>query len=156
MTANRAERCGIGVALVAVMAAAVALGGCASTQKPVLYPNAKAREVGKEQADRDVEECRKLASEYVNSTAGKDIGKGAAGGGAIGGTAGAAGGAVRGAMSGRGAGAGAATGAAVGAATGATAGAVRGAIKQGEPSPVYKQFVNRCLRDRGYDVIGWQ
>jgi hypothetical protein len=44
----------------------------------------------------------------------------------------------------------------VGAATGATAGAVRGAVKQTEPSPVYKQFVDRCLRERGYDVVGWQ
>lgn len=55
-------------------------------------------------------------------------------------------------MSGRGAG----FGAAVGAATGATAGLVHGAAKQTEPSPVYKQYVNRCLHERGYDVLGWQ
>ncbi|HEY3019959.1 MAG TPA: hypothetical protein VGJ32_07180, partial [Solirubrobacteraceae bacterium] len=61
-------------------------------------------------------------------------------------------GAVGGAVSGRGAG----TGAAVGAATGATAGAVHGAAKQTEPSPVYKRYVDRCLGERGYAVIGWQ
>jgi hypothetical protein len=44
----------------------------------------------------------------------------------------------------------------VGAATGATAGAVHGAAKDVGPTPVYKGFVNRCLRERGYDVVGWQ
>lgn len=132
------------------------LSACARTQKPVLYPNAKLEQVGSEQAKRDIEACRQMASEYVEGSAGKDIGKGAVAGGVIGGTAGAAGGAVHGAMSGRGAGAGAAIGGATGAAAGATAGAVRGIFKQTEPSPVYKQFVSHCLRRRGYEVIGWQ
>ena len=43
-----------------------------------------------------------------------------------------------------------------GAAAGAAAGTVRGAIKNSETSPVYKNFVQKCLRDRGYEVIGWQ
>jgi hypothetical protein len=132
------------------------LVSCARTQKPVLYPNAKVQQTPKEQVDRDIEDCRKLASEYVGSSAGRDIAKDAAIGGGAGAATGAAGGAVHGAISGRGAGAGAATGAAIGAATGATAGAVRGAVKNTEPSPVYKQFVDRCLRERGYDVMGWQ
>ncbi len=131
-----------------VLAGLLALGGCASSQSPVLYPNAKLKQVGREQASRDIEECRKLADDYVQSTAAKDVAKGAA----VGGAAGAAIGAVGGAVSGRGAG----TGAAVGAATGATAGAVHGAAKQTEPSPVYKRYVDRCLRERGYEVIGWQ
>jgi hypothetical protein len=38
----------------------------------------------------------------------------------------------------------------------AAAGTVRGAIKNSETSPVYKNFVQKCLRDRGYAVIGWQ
>ena len=131
-----------------VLAGLLALGGCASSQSPVLYPNAKLQQVGREQASRDIEECRKLADDYVQSTAAKDVAKGAA----VGGAAGAAIGAVGGAVSGRGAG----TGAAVGAATGATAGAVHGAAKQTEPSPVYKRYVDRCLGERGYEVIGWQ
>ena len=125
----------LGAVLVALL-----LAGCASTQAPVLYPNAKLKEVGKDQAERDIEACRTLADEYVKSTAGKDIAKGAA----VGGVAGAAVGAVGGAVSGRGAG----VGAAVGAAT--------GAIKQPGPSPVYKRYVDRCLHERGYDVLGWQ
>lgn len=131
-----------------VLAGLLTLGGCASSQSPVLYPNAKLKQVGSQQAGRDIEECRKLADEYVQSTAAKDIAKGTA----VGGAAGAAIGAVGGAVSGRGAGA----GAAVGAATGATAGAVHGAAKQTAPSPVYKRYVDRCLRERGYEVIGWQ
>ena len=134
--------------LTLVLAGLLALGGCASSQSPVLYPNEKLKQAGREQADREITECRKLADAYVQSTAGKDIAKGAA----VGGAAGAAIGAVGGAVSGRGAG----TGAAVGAATGATAGVVHGAVKQTAPSPVYKAYVNRCLRERGYEVIGWQ
>lgn len=134
-------------AALGVMAGLV-LGACARTQRPVLYPNAKLQQVGKAQAEQDIEACRKRADDWVESTAGKDIAKGAA----VGGAAGAAVGAVGGAVSGRGAG----TGAAVGAATGATAGAVHGAAKQTRPSPVYKQYVNRCLKERGYDVLGWQ
>lgn len=134
--------------VVTVCLCVVVAAGCARTQRPVLYPNAKLQHVGKTQADRDIEACRKLADAYVDSTAGKDIGRGAA----VGGAGGAAVGAVGGAVSGRGAG----LGAAVGAATGATAGVVHGAARQTGPSPVYKQFVNRCLKDRGYDVLGWQ
>jgi uncharacterized protein YcfJ len=130
------------------MIAGLALGACARAQSPVLYPNAKLQQVGKEQADQDIEACRKLADDWVESTAGKDIAKGTA----VGAVGGAAIGAVAGAVSGRGAGA----GAAVGAATGGTAGAVHGAAKQTSPSPVYKQFVNRCLQERGYEVLGWQ
>jgi len=126
----------------------LAMVGCSSTQNPVLYPNAHLREVGQEQAERDIQACRELASQNVPSAAGKEVAKdtavGAAGGAAVG--------AVAGAVSGHGAG----RGAAIGAATGGTAGAVHGAAKQIDPSPVYKNFVNRCLREKGYEVIGWQ
>jgi outer membrane lipoprotein SlyB len=142
------SRMGVREPLALALAGLLALGGCASSQSPVLYPNARLKQVGREQADRDIAECRRLAGEYVQSTAAKDVAKGTA----VGGVAGAAIGAVGGAVSGRGAG----VGAAVGAATGATAGAVHGAVKQTAPSPVYKQYVDRCLRERGYDVIGWQ
>ena len=43
-----------------------------------------------------------------------------------------------------------------GMAAGAAAGTVRGAMDSGETSPVYKRFVQKCLSDRGYEVIGWQ
>lgn len=69
----------------------------------------------------------------------------------VGGVAGAAIGAVGGAVGGN-----AGRGAAIGAATGATAGAIGGVVKHSNPSPAYKGFVDRCLRDRGYEVAGWQ
>ena len=48
------------------------------------------------------------------------------------------------------------TGAAVGAATGATAGFMRSLFKGSEPSQAYRGFVDRCLRERGYDPVGWE
>src|SRR2546430_4267621 len=96
------------------LAGLLALGGCASSQSPVLYPNEKLKQAGREQADREITECRKLADAYVQSTAGKDVAKGAA----VGGAAGAAIGAARGGGIGRGGGTGAAGGGATGAAAG--------------------------------------
>ena len=65
--------------------------GCAS--RPQLYPNDKLKRVGKDAADRDIEECMKLADDYVSSGKGKEIAKGAGKGAALGGVGGAVGGA---------------------------------------------------------------
>jgi len=43
---------------------------------------------------------------------------------------------------------------AAGAAVGGTAGAVSGAMQE-KPSSTYRQFVQRCLSEKGLDVIGW-
>jgi hypothetical protein len=130
----------------AVLAAAVTLSACAAS-RPVLYPNAHLARVGQAQAEQDIATCRQLADQYVASGgAGTVAGSTAVGGGA-GAAIGAAGGAVRGS---------AGTGAAVGAATGATAGFIRGLFRASEPSPTYKNFVNHCLRERGYQPVGWQ
>jgi len=132
--------------IVGVLVLALTLAGCAAST-PVLYPNAHLSRVGQPQAQRDIAECQQLADQYIASGgAGTVAGSTAVGGGA-GAAIGAAGGAVRGS---------AGTGAAVGAATGATAGFLRGLFKASEPSPVYKNFVNHCLRERGYEPVGWQ
>ncbi len=125
---------------------ALALAGCAR-QTPVLYPNAYLNQVGQAQAQRDIAECKQLADQYIASGGAGTVAGSTAVGGGVGAAIGAAGGAVGGA---------AGTGAAVGAATGATAGLVRGLFRASEPSPVYKNFVNRCLRERGYEPIGWE
>ncbi len=127
---------------------AVAIAGCA-TQRPVLYPNAKLKRVGNEAAQRDVDDCMRMAEQYGVAPGGGDkvarrAGEGAAVGGATG--------AVAGAIGGRNVGDAAAAGAAIG----GTAGAVRGAVRSDRPSEAYRGFVQRCLRERGYDVIGWQ
>ena len=124
------------------------LGLCACAgPRPVLYPNAHLQTVGRTQADQDVADCRRLASEYVKSNRGAQVAKSTGAGAAVGAAVGAATGAVFG-RAGR--------GAAAGAAGGGAGGFARGVIKSGQPSPVYRNFVDHCLRDRGYDVVGWQ
>ena len=41
-------------------------------------------------------------------------------------------------------------------AAGAAAGLVKGVSDAGKPSPVHRQFVERCLREKGYETLGWQ
>ena len=122
--------------------------GCASNPHPVLYPNAQYQRAGEAQAQRDIDACYDLAdrSSVSRTTDGK-VARRTAEGAAVGGAAGAAVGAVRGNDIGRAAGAGAAGGAA--------AGAVRGAFKSTDQNPTWRNFVQRCLREKGYDVIGW-
>jgi len=123
--------------------------GCAGTPNPVLYPNNHLKQVGQVAADRDIAECRQLASSsgVVETRDGKVAGQ-AAGGAAIGGGSAGGWGQVRGNDAGE--------RALAGAAAGAAAGTVRGAMNSGQTSPVYRNFVQKCLRDRGYEVIGWQ
>lgn len=129
--------------------AASLLAGCAGAPpKPVLYPNGHLQTVGQVQADRDIAECRQLAlSSGVAEKKSGEVGKQAAGGAAIGGASAGAWGLVRGNPG---------QNAVAGAAAGAAAGAVRGSMQSAETSPVFKNFVQRCLRERGYEVIGWQ
>jgi outer membrane lipoprotein SlyB len=132
--------------LIGFSACLLVLVGCAANQ-PVLYPNSHLQTVGPYRADQDIEQCKAMASQYVNSYPGREVARqtawGAAGGAAIG--------AVGGAISGN-----AGQGAALGAATGATAGLMHGAYQASEASPVWQNFVAQCLRDKGYQVIGWQ
>jgi len=125
------------------------VAGCA-VPKPILYPNDHLQQVGKEVADRDIDECREMAKD-AGATASKgksgQVAGSTAAGGAIGSAAGAVGGAVVG-HPGR--------GAMVGAASGATAGFLRGLFRRSPPSNAYKQFVQRCLKERGYDPVGWE
>ena len=127
--------------------ALVALAGCA-TQRPVLYPNAKYNQVGPEVAQKDIDTCIQLAESHgITHDSGGNVARDGATGAVIGGAAGAGAGAVRGNIG---------HDAGVGAAAGAAAGVARGAIRSGEPGQVYKGFVQRCLREKGYDVIGWK
>jgi hypothetical protein len=138
--------------LVLALLGAMALAGCASGPKPILYPNDRLQAVGQAQAEQDIAECRELA-ESAGASAGSGKAERAAGstvaGGAIGGASGAVGGAILGS---------AGTGAAVGAATGATAGLVRSIFSGGGtgPSAAYRNVVDRCLHERGYEPAGWE
>ena len=129
----------------------VGAAGC-SSQRPVLYPNEQFKRVGSSVAERDTNDCLRQAEEYVASNGRVDSAvMGAATGAVTGGTIDAAAGAAGGAIVGH-----AGTGAAIGGAAGATRGLILGLWGTQNPSPVYRNFVNRCLRDKGYDPIGWQ
>jgi hypothetical protein len=130
-----------------------ALVSCAS-QRPILYPDEQLKRVGSNMAGRDIEDCMRQAEQYVSD---RRVGKAVAGSvtesgtsAAIGAAAGAAGEAVVGR---------AGTSAPIGAAGGGAAGVTRGVLhvvnSKHSPPPVYKNFVDRCLRERGYEPIGW-
>jgi outer membrane lipoprotein SlyB len=129
----------------------LALGACASSPEPVLYPNERLQAVGSAQAEQDIAECRALAEGAGASEGTSDARRAAGGtvaGGAVGGASGAVGGAILGSPG---------TGAAVGAATGATAGLMRSIFRGGSgPSAAYRNVVDRCLRERGYEPMGWE
>lgn len=133
------------------------LAGC-SSPKPILYPNAHLQEVGETVAEEEIELCQEAAEDAgakPKSGQAGDTATRTATGAAMGSAAGAAGGAVGGAIRGN-PGRGAMTGAAAGAAGGATRGLLRSLFSRRQPSQVYKQYVSRCLRERGYDVVGWK
>jgi hypothetical protein len=132
------------------IAAALALAGCA-TSRPILYPNAHYQSVGADAAEREISECRKLA-ETAGAREGPGAGGQVAGSTAAGAGIGAAGGAVGGAIGGS-----AGLGAAAGAAGGAVAGFLGGLFsRKPKPDAAYRNFVDRCLRERGYEPTGWQ
>ena len=119
-----------------------------SQKRPVLYPNYHLQQVGNETAQTEIDDCVSFAKEYVaSSNSSGKVAKSTAQGGAVGAAGGAATGAVLGSI-GRGAAAGAAGGAAVG--------CLQGLFRSPEPDPVFRQFVERCLRDKGYEPIGWK
>ncbi len=134
---------------------AVALAACSAT-KPTLYPNDQYNKVGAAQADQDVANCQAQAEQYVK-TGGQggqratEVARNTGTGAAVGAASGAVGGAIGGNVG---------EGAAVGAASGATAGLLGTMFgwmfQRNEPDPVYRNFVEKCLRDKGYEPIGWQ
>ena len=135
----------------------IALGGCAAigsgspSARPVLYPNATLNRVGDGQGRVEADACMARASQsglnpdQITHEVSKRAGEGAA-------TAGVAS-AVSAIATGRGSDV--LRAGAVGAAVGGSAGAVRGAFHNDKVNPVYRQFVQRCLSDKGFDVIGW-
>jgi hypothetical protein len=114
---------------------------CAS--RPILYPNKKLKMVGKDHSKKDIDQCVSDANKFLESSKGKQIAKGAGAGAVIG----AAMGGVAGVFSGN-LGRGMVRGGAIGAAGGGAAGALA-------PDQIKQRYVNQCLTDKGYQVIGW-
>lgn len=135
--------------LIGAVAGAVLLGCAAASTRPVLYPNAKYKQVGEAVAQKDVDECRTIAE---NAGASSGSSSGAARGGMQGAAAGAAASAVGSLIRGGNVVESAATGAAIGGA----AGAAGGAFNSGGGGDSLRTFVGRCLAERGYEVVGWK
>lgn len=128
---------------------AIVLVGCSSA-RPILYGNDKYLQVGRDGAERDIEECTRLADQAGATASGgraadtaQRAGKGAVGGAA----AGAVGGAIGGSPG---------VGAAVGAASGVVWNVLFGWMEPEQPDAVHKAYVDQCLADRGYQVAGWK
>jgi hypothetical protein len=113
-----------------------------------LYPNDHYRQVGMEVAEMDVATCKVMADRQVGnaSTAGT-VAKNTVGGAALGAALGAVGGAIVGSPG---------TGAAMGAAVGGTGGLAKGAMDSRKNDPTYQGYVEACLREKGYQPIGWK
>ena len=122
--------------------------GCAAQKPgPVLYPNSHLKKVGEPQAQKDISDCSQQADQFVKANPGAKVVNGVIVGGVGGAVVGGAVGAVTGHIG---------RGAAIGGVAGATTGLVGGLYQSSKPSPVYKAFVNKCLKDRGYEPIGWE
>jgi len=145
----------IGLALIV---SSVLLGGCAQRgarspdAQPVLYPNAAYQSMGEARAQDAVQNCMAAARRAGLSPEEKDhaSGRGAAKGAAVVGTAAAVGSLVRGQGVD-----GAVSAGAKGAIVGGAAGAVAGAFHE-RPNMTYRHFVQRCAREQGLEIIGWQ
>jgi outer membrane lipoprotein SlyB len=120
---------------------------CAA-KRPILAPNEHLSEMGPEAAQRDVDECIRLAAEAgPGARRARQVAGQTAGGAAVG----AATGAVAGVISG-----GAGIGAAAGAAGGATAGLLHGLFASSELDAGQQRYAEDCLRQKGYNINGWE
>jgi hypothetical protein len=139
---------------IAILASALlAISACAA-QKPVLSSNEHLMRVGSTVAAQHIDEC--VAYAEAGSEAGQNNKEnpiaGAATSSVVGAAAGGAGGAVFG-NAGQGA-AGGAIGGAVGSLTYAL---LQGQLFQRKPpEPFTRQVAERCLREKGYEPVGWR
>jgi outer membrane lipoprotein SlyB len=120
---------------------------CAA-KRPVVYPSARLEAEGAAAVQQDIDDClQKAAAAGYASNQGDKV----AGSTAVGAAAGAAVGSAVGAVAGR-----AGAGAAMGAAGGGTGGLIRGLFRSRDLDPVQRRFVDKCLQEKGYEVIDWQ
>lgn len=132
--------------LCGLISVVLTLGACVA--KPVFYPNAKYQATGAGGAQAAVAHCEQLAK--TSGASGPSVGASAVGGAAVGAAAGAVIGLAVGSVFGE-----PGKGAEVGAAHGGAGGAVRGATRK-KPDEVTRRFIERCVSEQGYEVIGWR
>ncbi len=129
----------------------VTITACAGPQ-PILRSNKQLHLYGKQQAQQEIESCRKKVektgvrpgtNQSVNAATGAVLGMTL--GGAVGASAGVVGGLP-----------GVAIGAAAGSGLGLVVGLLGGTFKPLEPEPPYADAVTSCLKEKGYEVSGWE
>ena len=117
------------------------------TKRPVLYPNEQLRRTGWAVAEEDIDTCIQLAAEAgLETHPGSKVAGEAAKNAATGAVVGVAVGAVTGNIG---------RGAAVGAAGGGAGGFMWGLFGSRDLDPVQRRYVEECLREQGYLLIGW-
>lgn len=129
----------------------VTVTACAGPQ-PILRSNKQLHLYGKQMAQQEVESCRKKA-EDAGLRHGANQSVNAATGGVLGLTLGGAVGASAGVVGGL---PGIAIGAAAGGGLGLVVGLLGGSFKPLEPEPPYADAVTNCLKEKGYEVRGWE
>ena len=133
--------------LLPLIASSALLYACATPQ-PILYPNEQAKQAGNEQVRKDINECTQLAKDSGASSSGAaETAKETAGSA----TEGAATGAATGAVTGN-----AGTAAAVGAISRGLGRFFSSRKQNKQPSEAYKEIVERCLIEKGYEPVGWK
>ena len=139
------------VALFAALAGCAATGPGSASAKPVLYPNATLARVGDAQGRAEVDGCvsRAVQAGLTSDQKTNEVGRRAGEAAATAGVASAVGALISGRSSDI------LRAGATGAAIGGSAGAVSGAFNNDKVNPVYRQYVQRCLSDKGFEVIGW-
>lgn len=134
-----------------ILLVAIGLTACAGPE-PILKSNTRVQLYGKDQAARDAAVCGERAERT-----GLQHGTNRSGNAGAGATLGIVGGAAVGASTGLiGGPTGIAIGAAAGGALGGVLGLLAGTYKPLQPDPDYAAFVERCLKEKGYETAGWQ
>ncbi len=162
--AARAQRplsaaCGRPAAVVMLVTAAALLSACATPQ-PVVYRVAAPNVAETQRIARDTQECRALAERRVGlnarlapreagGTGARGVAEPAAKVGLVGFVAAAANGLVQGSRD-------VWNRARAGAAAGAAGIATKTVLEWNDPDKVYTEFVERCMDQRGHDVLGWR
>jgi outer membrane lipoprotein SlyB len=124
---------------------------CAGPQ-PILRSNKQLHLYGKQMAQQEIESCREQV-EQTGLQPGVRQSTNAATGAVLGLTLGGAVGASAGIVGGL---PGIAIGAAAGSGLGLIVGLAGGTFKPLEPEPPYADAVTSCLKEKGYDVSGWE
>ncbi len=137
--------------LLMVLLTASSLTACAGPE-PVFKSNLQLQLYGKDMAEREAAVCGLRAERAGlhhgtnrSGNTGAGIALGVVGGAAVGASTGVIGGPT-----------GIAIGAAAGGAVGAVLGLLAGTYKPLEPQPEYAAFVERCLKEKGYETAGWE